>query len=105
MTDRFINTYIFPRARIWSVNAIPKCNTDLKTVDHWFVNGLNYSKTLQAWLANFDANQADLKNLDYGMNYEKFRRLWRLYFQLCISYFEASDGKFLGNGQFLLEHA
>jgi cyclopropane-fatty-acyl-phospholipid synthase len=105
ITDRFINTYIFPSARIWSINAIPKCNSDLKTVEHWFVNGLNYSKTLQAWLANFDASQADIKNLDYGMNYEKFRRLWRLYLQLCISYFEASDGKVLGNGQFLLEHA
>lgn len=105
ITDPYINTYVFPRARIWSVNAIPKCNSDLKTVDYWFINGLNYSKTLRAWLANFDASQADIKNLDYGMNYEKFRRLWRFYLQLCISYFEASDGNVLGNGQFLLEHA
>lgn len=105
ITDPYINTYIFPRARIWPVSAIPKCNSDLKTVDYWFINGLNYSKTLQAWLANFDEKQADMKNLDYGMNYERFRRLWRFYLQLCISYFEASDGKIMGNGQFLLEHA
>jgi cyclopropane-fatty-acyl-phospholipid synthase len=105
ITDPYIDTYIFPRARIWSVNAIPKCNSDLKTVDCWFINGLNYSKTLQAWLANFDQCQADIKNLDYGMSYDKFRRLWRFYLQLCISYFEASDGKVLGNGQFLLEPA
>ena len=105
ITDPYINTYIFPRGRIWSVSAIPKCNSELKTVDYWFINGLNYSKTLQVWLDNFDASQADIKNLDYGMNYDKFRRLWRFYLQLCISYFEASDGKVLGNGQFLLEHA
>lgn len=101
----YINTFIFPNMRVWSVDAIPKFNSNLQVVDQFFLNGFNYSKTLQAWLANFDAKQADVKGLDYGMNYAKFRRLWRFCLQLCISYFEACDGKVLGNCQFLLEHA
>jgi cyclopropane-fatty-acyl-phospholipid synthase len=105
ITHPYINAYIFPNMRVWSVNAIPRVDSDLKMVHQWFLNGHNYSKTLQAWLANFDESQDNITDLDYGINYDKFRRLWRFYLQLCISYFEAGDGNVLGNGQFLLEHA
>ncbi len=62
----------------------------------------NYSKTLQCWLENFDQNQDYFKTLDYGMNYIKFRRIWRLYLLWCIAFFDACNGEVLGNAQFLL---
>ncbi len=91
--------------RVWSYNVIPKINTDLKTINRWYLNGANYSKTLRNWLMNFDQNQAKVKNLNYGMNYDKFCRMWRLYLLLCISYFDGCDGEILGNAQYLLVHA
>lgn len=104
ITHPFINKYIFPNMRVWSYDVIPKINTDLKTINRWYLNGDNYSKTLRNWLMNFDQNQAKIKDLNYGMNYDKFCRMWRLYLLLCISYFDGCDGEVLGNGQYLLVH-
>ena len=101
----FLHKYIFPQARIWNYDAVPSHTKDLKTIQRWYLNGSNYSKTLTNWLQNFDHNQATLKELNYGMNYPKFRRIWRLYLLWCISYFDSCDGEILGNGQFLMVHA
>ncbi len=102
MYDPFINKYIFPRARIWHYDQIPLRDRQLKTVDRWYMNGCNYAKTLRSWLKNFDANQDKIKTLNYGMDYARFRRMWRLYLLLCIAYFDACNGEVLGNGQYLL---
>ncbi|MEH1859555.1 MAG: class I SAM-dependent methyltransferase [Nostoc sp.] len=104
ITHPFINKYIFPNMRVWNYDVIPKINTDLKTINRWYLNGDNYSKTLRNWLMNFDQNQAKIKDLNYGMNYAKFCRMWRLYLLLCIQYFDGCNGEILGNGQYLLVH-
>ena len=101
----YLNRYIFPRARVWQYDAIPKCNQSLKTINKWYLNGCNYSQTLNRWLQNFDNNQSRIKELDYGINYAKFRRIWRLYLMWCMAYFDACDGEVLGNGQYLMVHA
>ncbi len=102
MYDPFINKYIFPRARIWYYDRIPQQNQALKTIDRWYMNGCNYARTLKSWLKNFDAHQDKIKTLNYGMDYARFRRMWRLYLLLCRAYFETCNGEFLGNGQYLL---
>jgi cyclopropane-fatty-acyl-phospholipid synthase len=101
----FINKYIFPYMRIWDYDAAPRCDRDLKTIDRWYLNGANYSKTLKAWLKNFDENQEKIKSLNFGLDYAKFRRIWRLYLLWCIAYFDACDGEILGNSQYLMKHA
>lgn len=100
----FLNKYIFPNMRIWNYEAIPNCDRALKTIDKWYLNGINYAKTLHIWLENFDKNQETISNLNYGMEYNKFRRIWRLYLLWCIAYFESCDGEILGLGQYLLTH-
>lgn len=98
----YLEKYIFPKARGWSYHNIPPINSNFKLENKWFHNGTNYAKTLQAWLDNFDQNQDYLKTLDYGMNYAKFRRIWRLYLIMCIAIFRACNGEILGNTQFVL---
>ena len=105
ITHPFINKYIFPNARAWNYDVIPQINTDLKTINRWYLNGANYSNTLRNWLINFDQNQAKIQDLNYGMNYAKFCRIWRFYLLLCISLFDGCNGEILGNGQYLLVRA
>lgn len=105
ITNPFIDKYIFPKMRVWSYNIIPTINKNLKTTNRWYLNGANYSKTLGSWLKNFDQSQAKIKDLNYGMSYAKFRRLWRLYLLLCIAHFDGCNGEVLGNGQYLLVHS
>lgn len=101
----FLHKYIFPHTRIWNYDVVPSRNQDLKTIQRWYLNGSNYSKTLRKWLQNFDENQAKFKDLNYGMEFARFRRIWRLYLMWCISAFDSWDGEILGNGQYLMIHA
>ena len=65
----FLQKYIFPYARIWRYDFIPNCNEHLRTINIWYLNGLNYAKTLKAWLRNFDNNQDVIKTLDFGLGW------------------------------------
>jgi cyclopropane-fatty-acyl-phospholipid synthase len=105
MSSVYTHKYIFPHGRYWNNDAVPSHNKDLKTIERWYLNGSNYSKTLTNWLHNFDENQASIKDLNYGMDYAKFRRIWRFYLIWFIANFASCDGEYNGNGQYLMVHA
>jgi cyclopropane-fatty-acyl-phospholipid synthase len=105
MSSVYTHKYIFPHGRYWNNDAVPSHNKDLRTIERWYINGSNYSKTIANWLHNFDENQASIKDLNYGMDYAKFRRIWRFYLIWFISNFASCDGAYNGNGQYLLVHA
>ena len=105
MSSGFTHKYIFPHGRYWNYDAIPSYNHNLKTVNSWYLNGINYHKTLTAWLERFDDSQEIAKSLYYGMEYAKFRRIWRFYLLLLGTIFATCDGEYNGNGQYLLTHS
>ncbi|MEH2392247.1 MAG: class I SAM-dependent methyltransferase [Nostoc sp.] len=105
MSSVYTHKYIFPHGRYWNYDAVPSHKQDLKTIQRWYLNGSNYSKTLSNWLQNFDDNQVIIKTLNYGMDYAKFRRIWRFYLIWFIRNFASCDGEYNGNGQFLMVHA
>lgn len=101
----YTHKYIFPHGRYWNYDAVPNCNKDFKTINRWYLNGINYSTTFANWLKNFDDSYEYAKDLDYGMDFAKFRRIWRFYLIWFVSNFASCDGEINGNGQFLLVHA
>lgn len=103
MSSGFTHKYIFPNGRYWNHDAIPSRSLHLKTIKRWYINGTNYHQTLSSWLERFDASQEDIKELDYGMPYQRFRRIWRFYLILLGTIFSVCDGEYNGNGQYLLE--
>lgn len=105
ISSAYTHKYIFPHGRYWNFDAVPNRNKDLKTVKRWYLNGTNYSTTFAAWLKNFDDNQAYFGDLDYGIDFAKFRRIWRFYLIWFVSNFASCDGEINGNGQFLLVHS
>jgi cyclopropane-fatty-acyl-phospholipid synthase len=105
MSSGFTHKYIFPHGRYWNYDAITSHNRDLKTIQRWYMNGINYHKTLTAWLQRFDENQEEFKHLYYGIGYPRFRRIWRFYLLLLGTIFATCDGEYNGNGQFLMIHA
>jgi cyclopropane-fatty-acyl-phospholipid synthase len=105
ISSAYTHKYIFPHGRYWSFDSVPTYNKDLKTVQRWYLNGMNYSQTLQQWLKNFDDSYADVKDLDYGIEFDKFRRIWRFYLIWFVSNFKSCDGEINGNGQFLMIHS
>ncbi|NDJ17484.1 SAM-dependent methyltransferase [Myxacorys almedinensis] len=102
ISSPFTHKYIFPNGRYWNYDAVPSHNKDLKTVNRWYMNGINYHKTFAAWLENFDANQDLVKDLNYGTDYDRFRRIWRFYLIWLGTNFAVCDGECNGNGQYLM---
>jgi cyclopropane-fatty-acyl-phospholipid synthase len=102
MSSGFTHKYIFPHGRYWHHDALPSHSQHLKTVKRWYINGINYHQTLASWLQRFDASQGDIKLLNYGIPYQRFRRIWRFYLILLGTIFAACDGEYNGNGQYLM---
>ncbi len=102
MSSGFTHKYIFPHGRYWNYDAVPSHSRDLKTVNRWYMNGMNYHKTLTVWLQRFDDAQDSVCALDYGMDYAKFRRIWRFYLLLTGTIFSTCEGEYNGNGQYLM---
>ena len=105
VSSAYTHKYIFPHGRFWSFDSIPTYDKDLKTVERWYLNGMNYHKTLTQWLENFDESYPDIKNLDYRMDFAKFRRVWRLYLIWFAINFATCEGEINGNGQYLMVHS
>jgi cyclopropane-fatty-acyl-phospholipid synthase len=100
----YTHKYIFPHGRYWNFDAVPSHNKDFKTVKRWYINGTNYHQTFAAWLKNFDDSYDKVTNLDYGIDFAKFRRIWRFYLIWLGTNFASCDGEINGNGQFLMVH-
>ncbi len=101
----YTHKYIFPHGRFWRFDSIQTYNKDLRPVERWYMNGMNYHKTMTRWLENFDDSYPDVKDLDYGIEFAKFRRIWRFYLIWLATNFASCDGEINGNGQWLMVHS
>jgi cyclopropane-fatty-acyl-phospholipid synthase len=71
------------------------CDDDLEVIEQWRVNGLHYSRTLEAWLAEMDRNRDRLLPVfaaTYGDDYERWFARWRMFFMACSELFRYRDG-------------
>lgn len=92
--------FYYPGAHIWPYNEPKRHNTHLKFIDSWFVNGINYWKTLDEWHKRFWI-AIDQLHPEY-LSSEEVEE-WNKYFSLCKAMFSPNNGNSYGNGQFLYE--
>lgn len=73
--DPWIEKYIFPNSMVPAASQVTKALENLFVVEEWRNFGVDYDKTLMAWIANFTAAWPELsKHYD-----ERFRRMWLFY--------------------------
>jgi cyclopropane-fatty-acyl-phospholipid synthase len=73
---------------------------------HWIVNGIHYSKTLEAWLKNMDSNKPEIMvifNKTYGDMATQFRAYWRIFFMACAETFKMNRGNEWQVGHYLFK--
>ncbi len=82
----FIRSFIFPGGMLPSPSRFNEeaKKAGFKTGTH-FNFGLDYAKTLEIWLANFDKKIDQIKALGYD---DGFIRLWRFYLAACAAGFK-----------------
>ena len=95
--------YFFSGGTMPSSDLFLYFQKDLNIVDHWNINGVHYSKTLEAWLDKLDANRGKVSEI-LGRHYsgeelEKQIFNWRMFFIYCSEVF-----KFDGGNEWLVSH-
>lgn len=82
---------------------------DIFTLEReWVWNGENYARTARAWLANFDANRAQIDRIlteVYGADAPLWRRRWRLFFLATEGLFGHDGGQQWAVSHYLLKPA
>ena len=90
----------FPGGHIWPYSELKRYNTHLQLKDSWFVNGMNYWKTLDEWHKRF-WQSIDQLFPDY-LSIEDVES-WNRFFVLCKAMFRPNQGRSYGVGHYLYE--
>lgn len=96
--DPFIDRYVFPGGRIWAHPELARHNRYFRLEREWYLSGHHYRRTLRAWLSNFLAHRARIRDTS-GLS-DRQLRVWEFYLRSCIAVFSVRGGRFYGNGQY-----
>ena len=98
--DNTLISDYFPSGHIWPFHELKRHNTHLSFKQSWFINGMNYWKTLDEWHRRFWASIEQLYPEHLSIDEVEY---WNKYFILCKSMFSPNQGRSYGNGQYLYE--
>ena len=90
----------FPGGRVWPHDEFARHTEHFDLAGHWFVNGLNYWRTLDEWHHRFWDNLPGV----YGPVFDTDAIAhWNNFFSLCKAVFAPQDGNFYGNSHYLVK--
>ena len=96
--DKTLIGRYFPGGKILPFSALQKNFDNFRLDQAWFINGINYWKTIDIWHANFWRNLHCI----YPTKIDREGvRHWNDFFVLCKSMFLPDEGHAYGNGQYL----
>ena len=78
-----------------SINLLPSTAKPFKELNRWKINGMHYSKTLEAWLSKQDQQEDIIKeqfSKTYGKDTKLWIQRWRLFYLACSELFAYNDG-------------
>jgi cyclopropane-fatty-acyl-phospholipid synthase len=88
----------FPGGKVWPFATLAASRADLELDACWFLNGLNYWRTLDVWHRHLWNNMDRVYGQIFGADGV---RHWNQFFSLSKACFTPADGTVVGVGQFL----
>lgn len=92
----WMSKYFFTGGIMPSNHLLTYFNDDLSIDKLWVVNGMNYSKTSEAWLSNMDSHEKEIMPIfekTYGKDQAvKWWVYWRLFYIACAELFGYRKG-------------
>lgn len=99
--------YFFTGGIMPSFDLLNRFDHDMVRIESWKVNGLHYSRTLEAWLERMDSARKELWPLfeqTYGKDQaQKWWVYWRIFFLACAELFAYDGGRAWYVGHFLFK--
>jgi cyclopropane-fatty-acyl-phospholipid synthase len=106
--DDWIAQHFFTGGIMPSHKLIRQFSDSFQIENEWFWNGVNYQKTAEHWLENFDNNADAIRNIlrdVYGSDAALWQRRWRLFFLATMGLFGHDDGTEWGVSHYCLTPA
>lgn len=88
--------YFFTGGIMPSADLLPQVAGSLKLDEQWWLNGVHYEKTSEAWLARMDREADKVLAVfapTYGTEAERFFIYWRIFFMACAELFGYRGGE------------
>lgn len=93
----WMSKYFFTGGIMPSVDLLPTAAfKHFATEDSWEVNGIHYSKTLEAWLEKqdiFESQVLETFKECYGKDAKRWLQRWRMFYMACSELFAYNEGK------------
>lgn len=92
----WMSRYFFTGGIMPSANLLPAAAERLKELKRWEVNGIHYSRTLEAWLQKHDAARGEILEIfrkTYGREARLWSQRWRIFYMACSELFAYRSGK------------
>lgn len=96
--DKTLIGKYFPGGKVLPFDTLNNNFTNFTIAESWFINGINYWKTLEKWHENFWQN---IEQIYPGKMDTQRVQYWNNYFVLCKAMFLPENGMAYGNGQYL----
>ena len=88
----------FPCGRVWPHDEFSRHTNHFDMEECWFINGLNYWRTLDEWHRRYWENIPSLYKSVFDT---RAIAHWNEYFSLCKAVFAPMEGNFYGNSHYL----
>jgi len=88
----------FPGGKVWPHDEFSRHTDHFDLEENWFINGLNYWRTLDEWHRRYWENIPSLYKSVFDTT--KIAH-WNEYFSLCKAVFAPMEGNFYGNSHYL----
>jgi len=95
--DNWMGKYFFSGGVMPSFKLLFYFQHHLMVENHWYVNGMHYSKTAEAWLEKLDKNRKHIlpimKEVYGPKEAERWLQRWRIFFMACAELWGYRNGQ------------